>query len=233
MARASIMLVLFFAPFVGTASRQLPQSASSNCVSSAPGSLAYTVTVCLTSPAGGSELTGNATVKATVSILGTSFGVRRVIFACPSASCVGTTSFFGAPAVSLACMTGREITNDAGGVPATFTAALDLDDSTFNRPVSCGSLSGVGTAVAYDTITITNASSGVANFIVFTSMVGGGACAGAPDTFLVVYDTTFNPASPLTGCLAPIDRGGLEQLIANGKAIPMILVMPFGSTGSI
>lgn len=92
-----------------------------------------------------------------------------------------------------------------GGVPATYTGALDLDDSTFNRPVSCGSLSGVGTAVAWDTITITNASSGVANFIVFTSMVGGGACAGAPDTFMAVYDTTFNPASPLANCLAVND----------------------------
>ena len=27
----------------------------------------------------------------------------------------------------------------------------------------------------------------------------------------------------LTGCLAPIDRGGLEQLIANGKANPKVI----------
>ena len=27
----------------------------------------------------------------------------------------------------------------------------------------------------------------------------------------------------LTGCLAPIDKGGLEQLIANGKANPKVI----------
>ncbi len=27
----------------------------------------------------------------------------------------------------------------------------------------------------------------------------------------------------LTGCLAPIDKGGLEQLIANGKANPNVI----------
>ena len=95
--------------------------------------------------------------------------------------------------------------NYLGGEPSLFTAALDADDSTYNRAVSCTSLSGVGTAVAYDTLTITNNSAGTANFVVFSSMVGGGACAGAPDTFFTLYDTSFNPAAPLTNCLAVND----------------------------
>ena len=37
------------------------------------------------------------------------------------------------------------VINYSGSVPATFAGALDADDSTYNRPVSCVALSGVGT----------------------------------------------------------------------------------------
>lgn len=115
--------------------------------------------------------------------------------------------------------------NYTGGVPATFTGALDLDDSTFNRPVTCGSLSGVGTAVAYDTITITNATGAVADFVVYASQVGGAACPdpAGPDTFMVLYDTTFDPASPLTGCLAVNDdrNGSSDRCSGLAFSIPV------------
>eukprot|EP01035_Chromulina_nebulosa_P009328 gene9328-12593_t len=35
--------------------------------------------------------------------------------------------------------------------------------------------------------------------------------------------TALAPKTVLTGCLAPIDKGGLEQLIANGKANPNVI----------
>lgn len=49
------------------------------CSTSSPSS-AYSVTVCITSPAGGTSLTGDTSVTATVSVSGTNPGIRRVIF---------------------------------------------------------------------------------------------------------------------------------------------------------
>ncbi|HXU31478.1 MAG TPA: hypothetical protein VN851_12940, partial [Thermoanaerobaculia bacterium] len=63
-----------------------------------------------------------------------------------------------------------------GTIPPPYTGALDADDSTYNRPVTCTSLSGVGTAVPFDTLMITNNASSTANVTVFSSLVGGGVC---------------------------------------------------------
>ena len=54
-------------------------SAATGCVSSSPSSGAYTVTLCFTTPTGGS-LTGNITVTATASVTGTNPGVQRMVF---------------------------------------------------------------------------------------------------------------------------------------------------------
>lgn len=97
------------------------------------------------------------------------------------------------------------IINYAGGTPATFTGAIDADDSTYNRATTCAALSGVGTASAYDTITITNTQPGAADFVVTSTLPGGGACGDANDTFFTLYNGAFNPATPLTGCLAVQD----------------------------
>lgn len=95
--------------------------------------------------------------------------------------------------------------NYGGGVPPLFAAALDADDSVHNRPTTCSALSAVGTAAAFDTITITNNSGVVANFVVTSTLVGGGACGDPNDTFFTLYNTSFNPASALTNCLAVND----------------------------
>ena len=50
------------------------------CSTSSPPSGAYTVTVCITAPAGGAVLTGDASVTATVNVTGTNPGVQKVLF---------------------------------------------------------------------------------------------------------------------------------------------------------
>jgi hypothetical protein len=103
-----------------------------------------------------------------------------------------------------------EVTNISfnGAVPASFDGALDADDSTFNRPFSCTSLSGTGTAVAYDLVNITNTSGSPGNIVIGARLPGGATCnANTPDTFFALY-STFNPATPLAGCLAVNDDFG-------------------------
>ena len=53
--------------------------ADTGCASSTPSGGAYTVTLCFTTPTGGS-LTGNVTVTATASVTGNNPGVQRVVF---------------------------------------------------------------------------------------------------------------------------------------------------------
>lgn len=56
------------------------QAATTGCSSSVPPSGNYTVTICITAPANGSSLSGNATVSATASVVGATVGVQRMIF---------------------------------------------------------------------------------------------------------------------------------------------------------
>jgi hypothetical protein len=118
------------------------------------------------------------------------------------------------------------VINYSGGVPATFTGALDADDSTHNRPVTCAALSGVGTAVAVDTVTITAAGANPANITITSSLVGGGACSDANDTFFALYNGTFNPASALTNCLAVHD----DISGASNRCSSLTFTIPVGET---
>jgi hypothetical protein len=129
----------------------------------------------------------------------------------------------GAPVAPVIRASENTAINYLGGEPAAFTAALDADDSTYNRVVTCASLSGVGTAAAFDTITITNAAAGVANFIITSSLVGGGACGNNNDTFFTLYNGSFNPAAPLTGCLAVNDdiSGATNRCSSLAFSIPV------------
>jgi hypothetical protein len=118
------------------------------------------------------------------------------------------------------------VINYAGGEPALFTGALDADDSTHNRPTTCGALSAVGTATAFDTITITNNSPGIANFIIFSSLIGGANCGNANDTFFALYNGSFNPASSLTNCLAVND----DIMGATNRCSRLTFMIPVGET---
>lgn len=75
---AMIVLSLVFALAPLSNAVSFVQAAAA-CSTSSPSS-AYSVTVCITSPAGGVSLTGDASVAATVSVSGTNPGIRRVIF---------------------------------------------------------------------------------------------------------------------------------------------------------
>ena len=99
---------------------------------------------------------------------------------------------------------------DAPTTNTTFPGTLTVADPTFNRPVNCSALSGVGTAVRYDVIPVTLACP--TSVTVSTEIADGGSITpngtgtAGPDMFMVLYGTGgFNPASPLTNCLAVND----------------------------
>ena len=75
--------------------------------------------------------------------------------------------------------------------------------STFNRPIEDGSLlSGVGTDVHYYGLSLIVSTSGNYNF---------SAVAGDPanyDTFIHVYNASFDPTTPLLGFIAANDDAG-------------------------
>lgn len=116
-------------------------------------------------------------------------------------------------------------------LPAAQAADFDADDSTFNRPLeNCSALSGVGTAVRYDLVTIQNTGAASELVQVQTSDVGAPAACATLDTFVVLYRTgPFNPASPLTNCARANDDAGpgacslLEVQVPAGQTY--ILVM--------
>lgn len=94
------------------------------------------------------------------------------------------------------------VINYTGGKPGNVVGSLDAVDSTFNRPSGCGAVSTVGTAVAYDTITLTNATATNATVNIRMGASGSptAACVSAPDTYLIMYNDAFDPALPLTNC---------------------------------
>jgi hypothetical protein len=116
-----------------------------------------------------------------------------------------------------------------GAVPPLFTGALDADDSTYNRPATCTTLSGVGTAVPLDTVVITNNSAAVANMVVFSSLVGGAVCGNANDTFFTLYNGVFNPAAALGNCVAVND----DIAAAANRCSQLSFAIPVGETRTL
>lgn len=100
----------------------------------------------------------------------------------------------------LVLVTALAAASSAHAAVVVFSGALTATDPTFNRPSGVGSLSGVGTAVAYDTYTFTAAAAGP--YSVNSSYVAGGL-----DGYLFVYSPTFNPAAGLTNLKAADDDG--------------------------
>lgn len=89
-----------------------------------------------------------------------------------------------------------------------FAGTLSAGDPVFNRPltgVPPTGLSAVGTAVSYDLLPFYVTAAG--NYTLQT--LSASFSPGTPDdTFLVLYQTAFNPAAPLTNVLHADDDAG-------------------------
>lgn len=95
-----------------------------------------------------------------------------------------------------------------GTPPANVSGALSGASPTFNRPLSnCAGLSAVGTSTPYDTITLTNSGASTATLSVRIGDPGDPATCSAiaGDPFLAAYAGSFNPAAPMTNCVAAND----------------------------
>ncbi len=84
----------------------------------------------------------------------------------------------------------------------TVSGALTSTDPVYNRLSSATSLSGVGTAVAYDTYTFT-ADTGPYSVQVDATAGGVGSATGL-DSYVFVY-TTLTPATPIAGLVGGDD----------------------------
>jgi hypothetical protein len=101
--------------------------------------------------------------------------------------------YFAIAALSVVCAT--SIAQNA-----YFTGSLTANDPTFNRPLQGGSgLSAVGTAVFYDVQPFYVAANGT-----FTAETTAPP-ADNIDTFLIIYQNSFNPATPLVNHVASND----------------------------
>ncbi len=111
---------------------------------------------------------------------------------------------FGLAAASLMSLASAATTNFAGTLSAT--------DPTFNRPLTGApptGLSAAGTAVSYDLYPFFVTAS--ASFTLET--LSANLTPNSPtDTFIALYQTAFNPASPLTNAIAADDDGGVGPL---------------------
>jgi hypothetical protein len=92
----------------------------------------------------------------------------------------------------------------AGAAGAQSYSSTIVGGPTFNRPLQgCAALSGVGTAVRYQTQALFTGTAGAYQFT---------STANVPalwDNFLLLYAGSFNPASALTNCVASNDDGPL------------------------
>lgn len=121
------------------------------------------------------------------------------------------------------------VTYPGGTPPAPVAGALDADDSTYNRVISsCAGLSGTGTAVFYDTISLTNTGAASATIDVDLD------CSG-DDSYLTAYLNSFNPAAPLDNCIDSDDDDGVGNCSRlTGLAVPagatlVLVVSSFGN----
>ena len=104
---------------------------------------------------------------------------------------------------------------------------------TFNRPTGCGALSGVGTAVGYHAQQFSVDTSGS-----YTVEVLGTSTLSDNDSYLVIYQTAFDPMNPLTNCVITDDDSGTNfyslataALTAGTQYFAVTTTFDNGSTG--
>ncbi|WP_440224492.1 hypothetical protein ACQQ2N_04535 [Dokdonella sp. MW10] len=84
------------------------------------------------------------------------------------------------------------------------SVTLGSSSSTFNRPLTCSDLSTKGRSAPYEAVVVRN--SGLKDAVLNLRLGVAGdphrPCGEQTDTMIVVYKDFFEPASPLTNCLA-------------------------------
>jgi len=121
------------------------------------------------------------------------------------------------------------------GDPRDIEGYLDFDDGIYNRHAGdCSGLSGIGTAVSFDTVLLTNATSLDGTFSVTTSDQGDPSACTSGDTYLSVYSPAFDPATPLANCLTSNDDGGVGvcSAVSFGLAHEKTVVLVVTSFGN-
>jgi hypothetical protein len=122
--------------------------------------------------------------------------------------------------------TAAAIAVTATGAMAQSYNATTAGGPTFNRPVACNALSGVGTAVRFHVQPVWAASAGLRTFTSVATTPAGW------DNFLILYGAAWTPASPLTGCLALNDDGpagiGQSQFTFNMLANTQYFIVTTG-----
>lgn len=100
----------------------------------------------------------------------------------------------------------------AFAAPVAFNGVLDRNDAVFNRPLTLNMLSGAGTSVAHDVIGFRVTANGRYSFE--TTSFDAPSTSGelSNDTFLFLYQGSFNAAAPLQNLLGLDDDSGPELL---------------------
>lgn len=99
---------------------------------------------------------------------------------------------------------GREVYSRVDAPLATVNYSNTIAAApTFNRPAGCAGLSGIGTAVGYHVQQFSVDTSGS-----YSVEVLGTSTLSDNDSYLVIYQTAFNAASPLTNCVITDDDSG-------------------------
>ncbi|MBS0659350.1 MAG: hypothetical protein JSR82_14005 [Verrucomicrobia bacterium] len=111
----------------------------------------------------------------------------------------------------LACLAGP-LPAQSGSSILSYSGSLTAADPTFNRAASVSSLSDLGSAVAYESLTFQTGFAG--EYQILADYRGAG---GLPDGFLFLY-SAFDAAQPLTGLLAGDDDysiGGASEFLGS------------------
>lgn len=97
----------------------------------------------------------------------------------------------------------------AFAAPVDVSGALTASDPTYNRALTLTTLSSVGTNVAYDLYSFYTTTAGVYSI---ESLSFGGTGGAGSDTYFALYQSAFNPASPLSNLIQLDDDSGVGPL---------------------
>lgn len=119
------------------------------------------------------------------------------------------------------------LSNFASAAPTPFAGSLTESDPVYNRLVDIGMLSGVGTQVSYDVLGFHVTAAGTYRMETLTAAFG--------DTFLTLYQGSFDAASPINNAVALNDDtvGLLSQIdLLLDEGINYFLVVSSFDNGS-